>query len=92
MSVLIRGMDMPKRCYDCGLYKSLHMDSDGYGDNCDYCGALKRRFNQDKCDINPFKQKLSDCPLIEVADTPQTAQKIAEFQKMCGIGCSRCED
>ena len=72
MSVLIRGMDMPKRCYDCGLYKSLHMDSDGYGDNCDYCGALKTRFNQDKCDINPFKQKLSDCPLIEVADAPQT--------------------
>ena len=68
--ILIKNMSKPTGCIDCPIYKISYRDADGYGENYDWCGALERRFNYNKCDIDPFKETLSDCPIIEVKDEP----------------------
>lgn len=70
--ILIKNMSKPKQCIDCPIHKISYQDADGYGENYDWCGALKREFNHNKLDINPFKETLSDCPIIEVKDESQT--------------------
>lgn len=54
MSVLIKGMKMPKCCEICPF-------------NYDYfrCNALGEKFD-DKEEINFEMQRLSDCPLVEI--------------------------
>lgn len=69
--ILIKNMSKPKRCIDCPMFKISYQDADGYGKNYDWCGALKREFNDNKkLDINLFKETLLDCPIIEVKDEP----------------------
>lgn len=53
MSVLIKGMEMPKQCYDCYL---IAKDPD-----CEklYCKHLNQ-------DITDWSDVLKDCPLVEV--------------------------
>ena len=62
---------MPTCCFRCGFYH--HSVDDGYYD-FEYCGANNAEFNNaydnTKPHINPFKEKLSTCPLVPVpADT-----------------------
>lgn len=56
MSILIKGMGMPKGCYreheSCPCYKSLK----GWA----WCGITEKQI------INGFNQRPPDCPLIEV--------------------------
>jgi hypothetical protein len=67
MSILIKGMEMPKTCRKCGFYH--HSVDDGYYD-FEYCGANNAEFNNaydsTKPHINPFEEKLSTCPLVPV--------------------------
>jgi len=70
MSVLIKGMEVPKNCFGCPCY---HQKVDyGYYDY-EICGASGTIFNDGyssitghKVHINPFKERLDNCPLIPV--------------------------
>ena len=54
MSVIIKGMKMPERCWDCDLcYDSF------------YCRPLGIQFS-DREDFEPGERRLSDCPLVHV--------------------------
>ncbi len=56
MSVLIKGMEMPKTCEECAL-------------NYDSCACIKtgsRFFRGRETEFDPFKGRLEDCPLIPV--------------------------
>ena len=56
MSVLIKGMEMPKRCYDCPLYRSGNKISNTYS----YCSISNSK-------VERFKiSRPEDCPLIEL--------------------------
>lgn len=67
MGVYINGMEMPTCCFKCGFYH--HSVDDGYYD-FEYCGANNAEFNNaydsTKPHINPFEEKLSNCPLVPV--------------------------
>lgn len=60
--IAIPNMEKPKSCQEC----PAHTFNYGYipGDNG--CRILKRAFNIDKLDINPFDEVLPDCPLIDI--------------------------
>lgn len=70
MSILIRGMEMPKNCWECPCF---HIKRDpGYYDyeKCDASGTI---FNDGyssvtghKDHIDPFKERLGNCPLVPV--------------------------
>lgn len=68
--LLIRGMEMPKNCFDCPCYH--HKVDDGYYDY-EICRASGTVFNDGyssvtghKDHIDPFKARLDNCPLIHV--------------------------
>ena len=70
MSILIKGMEMPKNCWACACYH--HKVDDGYYDY-DVCQASGTVFNDGyasvtghKDHIDPFKQRLDNCPLVPV--------------------------
>ena len=70
MSILIKGMEMPKNCFDCPCYH--HKVDDGYYDY-EICGASGTVFNDGyssvtghKDHIVPFKERLDNCPLVPV--------------------------
>lgn len=67
MSILVKGMKMPKVCYECGLFR--HYEDWQYYDY-DACMASGDIFNdgydRTKPHINPSKEKLATCPLEEV--------------------------
>lgn len=70
MSVLIRGMEMPKCCFVCACYHNRA--DDGYYDY-EICGASGTVFNDGyasvtghKDHIDPFKARLDNCPLVPV--------------------------
>ena len=70
--VYIKGMEMPKNCWSCACYH--HKVDDGYYDY-DVCQASGTVFNDGyssvtghKDHIDPFKQRLDNCPLISVPD------------------------
>jgi len=55
MSVLIKGMEMPKSCHDCGMFALIDV-SDGLAHGC---RVLKEMiFNN--------RERLPNCPLIEL--------------------------
>ena len=56
MSILIKGMEMPKTCEECAL-------------NYDSCACIKtgsRFFRDRETEFDPFKGRLEDCPLAPV--------------------------
>lgn len=57
-------IDMPNCCHDCFAFRVNWGDE--YIPHYDYCKILQRRFNTRALDIDPFKERLSDCPLIGV--------------------------
>ena len=70
MGVYIKGMEMPKNCFDCPCYH--HKVDDGYYDY-EICGASGTVFNDGyssvtvhKDHIVPFKERLDNCPLVPV--------------------------
>jgi hypothetical protein len=63
MSILIKKMEKPKTCALCP-FREIRYKSGYY--NYEHCSALNMIFNEDKLDIDPYKERLSDCPLIEI--------------------------
>lgn len=70
MGVYIKGMEMPPNCWACACYH--HKVDDGYYDY-DVCQASGTVFNDgyssatgNKTHIDPFKQRLDNCPLVPV--------------------------
>lgn len=60
MSVLIKGMDMPKDCFQCPfLYTSIHRYAVGHAYESYTC------LRTGKEDFRP-KERMLDCPLVEV--------------------------
>ena len=62
--IAIPNMDKPKSCDKCPTHSFTFGNE--YVLAHDYCGALKKMFNVKKLDIDPFKEILPDCPLIEI--------------------------
>ena len=60
--IAIPNMEKPKNCQEC----PAHTFNYGYIPDYDGCRILKRAFNIDKLDINPFDEVLPDCPLIDI--------------------------
>lgn len=92
MSILIRGVDMPKNCFDCPCYH--HKVDDGYYDY-EICRASGTVFNDGyssvtghKDHINPFKARLDNCPLVEI---PPHGRLIEE-SKVLDIVSEWCPD
>ena len=92
MSILVKDMEMPTRCWDCPFYKIAYDDS--------YCGLTKN----DVVRRTPTPRP-DDCPLVEVEPVKhghwiftQKETWYAEFQcSECGEGvynktkfCSNC--
>ena len=63
MSILIKKMEKPKTCALCPFREIRYKP--GYY-NYEHCSALNRIFNESKLDIDPYKERLSDCPLVEI--------------------------
>ncbi len=70
MSVIIKGMEMPKSCWDCGLCY-----------NAVYCKELKVRF-LDREDFEPGERRLPDCPLVPVPDHGRLIDADALFEEV----------
>ena len=66
MGVYIAAMEMPKVCAKCPFWETRY-DSGYY--QYEHCKALGKIFNECRFDIDPFREKLDDCPLIEIDDT-----------------------
>ena len=54
-------MDMPMNCKSCFAYR--YEWGDEYRQGGDSCSLLKRYFNRNGLEINPYEQRLNDCPL-----------------------------
>lgn len=67
--VYIPGMKLPKCCSKCGFYQ-WHYDS-GWG-QYEKCSAnhvtCNDSYDKNAPRLDPFKEKLSTCPLVEVPD------------------------
>ena len=63
MGLYVKGLEMPKVCAECP-FREVRYDPGYY--NYEHCKALGRIFNESKLDIDPFEEKFSDCPLIEI--------------------------
>ncbi len=76
MSVLIRGMEMPKACYECRMY-----EADIY-----YCAAAERDINISSSD----EGRCSFCPLVHVPPHGDLidADKLVE---LCDIMADKCD-
>lgn len=55
---------IPLCCRKCDYYVSLYYDKELTNENDFICVALKNGRNIDM--VNPFKERLEDCPLKEV--------------------------
>lgn len=66
MNILIKGMEMPKVCADCPFRETRYDPGYYYYEKCKASGRI---FNECKLDIDPFAEKLDDCPLIEMDDS-----------------------
>ena len=77
MSVLIKGMEMPKACEECAL-------------NYDSFACIKtgNRFyrNDRETDFDPFKGRLEDCPLVPVQPHGRLIDADAYESLLRGIG------
>ncbi len=65
MSVIIRGMKLPKNCYDCAFNDIL---MDDYSQNeIATCDLLDHRIEEhEKGCVEIYKGRAKDCPLIEL--------------------------
>lgn len=63
MSILIKGMKMPKVCAECP-FREVRYDPGYY--NYEHCKALGRIFNEHSMEIDVFEEKFNDCPLVEI--------------------------
>ena len=61
MSILIKGMEMPKACCECGFNHSSQFRDD------DTCELLNKGIPQ----LFVLADRLPDCPLVEVKDKPR---------------------
>lgn len=64
MSILIKKMEMPRTCACCP-FREVRYDPGYY--NYEKCRALGKIFNECRLDIDPYEERLDDCPLIEIS-------------------------
>ena len=67
--IAISNMEKPKSCAECDY--NYFEGFKGYESN--YCSALKRPYNNKGFEINPFKERLHDCSLIEIVTCEECA-------------------
>lgn len=72
MSVLVRGMDMPKSCYSCNFCQYYAEVNQG----C-YCVALFADLHR----TDFVKERLASCPLIEVPTPHGRLIDVEELEK-----------
>lgn len=64
MNILVKGMEMmPKVCADCPFRVTMYDPGYYYYEKCKASGRI---FNECRLDIDPFEEKLNDCPLDEI--------------------------
>lgn len=75
MAILIKGMEMPKNCYDCPLE---HLSENYYGDVMSrWCPLMYKESTEDY-----DGQRHPDCPLVEV---PKRPRYDADLLRDCGM-------
>lgn len=86
MSVLIKGVDMPKVCADCPcFYDNIYCNALPYGE-----GAFSdhKRFDE-------YEGRLPNCPLEEIEDERPTTRycdrNICTRNEYNGVSCDKCE-
>ena len=77
MSILIKGMDMPKSCGSCV-----------YNYNSCNCGITKSDIDRDY----EYAERLSDCPLVEIPKHGDLIDRAALYKQMFSAGLSGKED
>lgn len=77
MGIYIKDMEMPKVCEACPFSERVY--DPGYY-QYEKCKALGKIFNECRMDIDPFEEKLNDCPLNEIP-TPLGRLIDAEIEK-----------
>ena len=87
MSILIKGMDMPKSCYECQLLEGDTMDGLCHAANKWLDDDYFRWFTYDEGDIDDSKPL--NCPLVEVPShgdlINRNATSLTDFEiVMCG--------
>lgn len=71
MGIYIPNVSKPKSCRECLAHSFTFGDE--YVLAHDSCGALKKWFNVKKIDIDPFKEILPDCLIIEIPQEDEEA-------------------
>lgn len=66
MSVLIKGMDMPKSCAACKFRTSYNESLDPFTDYCELTNARLGYFANDRAKWK--KERKKNCPLVEVSE------------------------
>ncbi len=80
MGVYIPNVSKPKSCRECLAHSFTFGDE--YVLAHDSCGALKKWFNMKKIDIDPFKEILPDCLIIDIPeDVDRILYHILEMYK-----------
>lgn len=78
--IAIPNMDKPTSCEKCPVHSFTCGNEHVLAH--DYCRSLKKRFNVKKLDIDPFKEILPDCPIIEIDENdPVLLEFLNEFDK-----------
>ena len=80
MSVLIRGMEMPKSCYKCPLRRRNGMDI--------VCPLAHERFSV--TDVNILEYRLDNCPLSPVPPHGDLIDRKVAFDYWLCAACDFC--
>lgn len=69
MSVIVKGMEMPKNCYDCPFIRASYAD--------DYYCVAGDGIEEDLKKL--YEHRMADCPLIEI---PTPHGRLIDLDKM----------
>lgn len=88
MSVLVKGIDMPKSCGECRFLSFPY--------NVPVCSATREIFTYSLYQqfAQALKKRLDNCPLEEVEDEKPTTRycdrNLCHTNEVNGIGCDEC--
>lgn len=83
MGVYIPNMEKPKACEKCPMHSFTFGDE--YIPSHDDCRSLKKWFNVKKLDIDPFKEILPDCPILDIVTCGECKHWYNDAD--CGMAC-----
>lgn len=87
MSILIKGMEMPKSCSECQLLEGCS-DCEGYHNYCMPLGIENGYFDFPSNDLTPIDKRRDDCPLVPVPPHG----RLIEGSKVLDIVSAWCPD